>query len=484
MSPLDYSLPVSPAPLEPALCVTGAERTAAALASRLAAHPDLMHEVRLDLLEKIDDDAFALLSSPRVLATCRRREEGGGFVGAEAERAYVLERALAAQPGWLDVEASTDRRLRDPLCDKAAGHTRIVLSFHGTDPQAAEALSSERADVLKVAVPVADAAELAAVRRVLAKDPRPTVRIGMGDAGLLSRVMPHRFGSPWTYVAADSGNTTAPGQVTVRRAHDLRAHLAPSLTPLGVIGGPQVLRSNGQRAYNALFAAEGLPFHYLPVVSARPDVLGLLEDLGFAGVAVTMPAKILLMSHVHETDPAAKTAGALNTIRFREGRRQGLNTDLPALASLLPKGPGRSLVLGAGGAARAAVCALRSLGWDVAVANRTFANARSLEPLGARCVRVEEIASEPFEVLVNATPVGSDGSSDPLPPGLPLAGRTVLDVVMSAAPTPLIARARAAGAKATITGTDMWVAQGLLQLRAVAGLELTSAQLLEHLLHG
>jgi len=472
-------------PTEATLCVTGAERTTAALAARLAAHPDLMHEVRLDLLERIDDASFALLRSPRVLATCRRREEGGGFEGGEAERANGLEQARAARPGWLDGEASTDRRLRDALRDKAAGHTRLVLSYHGSDHAAAEALSREPADVLKVAFPVSDAAELAAVRKVLSGDGRPTVRIGMGDAGLLSRLMPHRFGSPWSYVASDAGNTTAPGQVTVSRARDLRAHEAGRLTPMGVIGGTQVLYSNGQRAYNAYFAAERLPYHYLPIVSSRPQVLDLLEELGFAGVAVTMPAKIAFLPHVNELDAAARAAGALNTVRFQGGRRYGLNTDLPSLASLLPHGRpgGRALVLGAGGAARAAVCALRSLGWEVLVANRTYERALALEAMYARAIRLEEVAGQGFEVLVNATPVGSDGESDPVPPGVSLTGKAVLDVVMHATTTPLMARAAAEGAKAAISGTEMWVRQGVLQMRAIAGLELSATRLREHLLH-
>ncbi|MGC4120034.1 MAG: type I 3-dehydroquinate dehydratase [Myxococcales bacterium] len=335
-----------------------------------------------------------------------------------------------------------------------------------------------------MAFPVSDAAELAAVRQVLAKDGRPTVRIGMGDAGLLSRLMPHRFGSPWSYVASDAGNTTAPGQVTVSRARGLRAHEAHRLTPMGVIGGPQVLYSNGQRAYNAYFAAERLPFHYLPIVSSRPQVLDLLEALGFAGVAVTMPAKIAFMPHVHELDAAAKAAGALNTVRFQGGRRFGLNTDLPSLASLLPhaRPEGQALVLGAGGAARAAVCALRSLGWEVLVANRTHEHAVALEPLHARAVHLADLDRESFDVLVNATPVGSDGESDPAP-GIPLKGRTVLDVVMHAATTPLMARAAAEGAKAAFSGTEMWVRQGVLQMRAIAGLELSASRLREHLLH-
>lgn len=465
-----------------ALCVTGSERTASALAARVAAHPDEMHEVRLDLLERVDDEALALLRSPRVVATCRRREEGGGFAGSEDERARLLERALAQGPGFLDVEAATSRTVRDRLSEQARGRTRIVVSFHGPDLARAEALAAEPGDVLKVAVPVADAAELRPLRRLLAREARPVVRIGMGDGGLLSRVLFHRFGSPWMFVCADDGTPTAPGQLTLTRARALRSHEAAGLTPLGVVGGTQILTSNGQRAYNALFAAEGIPFHYLPIVSARPEVLPLLEELGFAGVAVTMPAKVVFMGHVADLDATARTVGALNSVRLRDGRRFGLNTDLLALQELLPRGRGPALVLGAGGAARAAICALRSLGWDVALANRTRARAEELAPLGARAIAWEARGATPFSVLVNATPVGSDGLGDPMPAGVPFAGRTVLDVVVmpKGRPTPLLERAAAEGGR-TVSGTEMWLRQGVLQMRALAGLELDPEKLREHL---
>jgi 3-dehydroquinate dehydratase/shikimate dehydrogenase len=460
--------------------VTGSEKTAAALAARIAATPETLHEARLDLLERTDEPALALLSSPRVIATCRGREEGGGFTGSQTERQEILLRALARGPGFLDVEASTVREFRDRLGSSAAGRTKIILSFHGADLARAAELANEPGDVLKVAVPVADAAELLPIRRLLAKETRPVVRIGMGDAGLLSRVLYSRFGSPWTYLAAEGTEPTAPGQISLSRAKALRAG-EERLTPLGVIGGPQVLTSNGQRVYNRLFAARGLPFHYLPVVSERPEILSLLEELGFAGVAVTMPAKVTLMAHVHELDAAAREVGALNTVVLRDGRRLGRNTDLPAVRSLFTEGEGRAaLVLGAGGAARAAVCALRALGWRVTVCARTKARLAPFQALGARTVDWDERGGEPFDLLVNATPIGSDGKSDPLPPGVPLVGREVLDMVAARQPTPLVLRAQAAGAHAT-PGTEMWLRQGTLQMKAIAGLELTVEQIREFL---
>ena len=92
----------------------------------------------------------------------------------------------------------------------------------------------------------------------------------------------------------------------------------------------------------------------------------------------------------------------------------------------------------------------------------------------------DERGGEPFDLLVNATPIGSDGKSDPLPPGVPLVGREVLDMVAARQPTPLVLRAQAAGAHAT-PGTEMWLRQGTLQMKAIAGLELTVEQIREFL---
>ncbi len=465
------------------LCVTGGERSVREVAARLAAHPQHLQEVRLDLLESLGDDAFALLRAQNVVATCRPKSEGGGFQGSEDERAQVLRRALAQRPGWLDVEQSASRTLRDELyAASRGGPTRLLLSFHcfqgaGAGLDRAESLAREPADALKVAVSIDDAAELTGVRALLAREERPVVRLGMGDAGLLSRALYRQFGSPWTYVVADGVAPTAPGQLTVSRAAAYRL-LEEGLRPMGVLGGPQVLHSNGQRAYNTLFARRALPFHYLPVVTSRPATLDLLEALGFAGVSVTMPLKEQLVPLVHELEPEARTIGAVNTVRFDQGRRWGGNTDVVALRALLPRGDGAALILGAGGAARAAIVALHELGWRVFIANRTPERSQRLEALGARAVQWEARGQTPFQVLVNATPCGADGTSDPLPSGVSLEGKTVLDMVVGSAPTPLMTRTLSDGGRA-IPGSEMWVHQGAAQMRALAGLEISVADLRE-----
>ena len=98
------------------LCVTGGETTTRQLAARLAAgRPFDMQEVRLDLLDHVDDEVLGLVGRRNVIATCRSSGERGGFRGTERERFALLTRALAHEPGYLDVELSSDRGLRQQL---------------------------------------------------------------------------------------------------------------------------------------------------------------------------------------------------------------------------------------------------------------------------------------------------------------------------------------------------------------------------------
>jgi 3-dehydroquinate dehydratase/shikimate dehydrogenase len=467
------------------ICVTGGETTLEALARRLHQHPpEVLQEVRLDLLRRVDGSLFQMLSGrPNTLLTCRGQAEGGGFSGPESQRRELLLRGLAAGISYLDLELSAPQELRQELFAQR-GMTRMVLSLHIWQPgglQRAAALARQPADLLKVAAAVEDAADLAALRGVLADEPRPVLRVGMGPAGLLSRALYQRFGSPWTYVVSEGAEPVAPGQLTLDRARAWRVEDA-SLTPLALVGGELVLSSPGPQTYNRLFVRLGLPFIYLPVVTGRPlQALELLRSLGCAGCSVTMPAKEALARDLGparldpDLDPRL---GAVNTVLLRpDGGALGYNTDLPAVATLLRPQAGRpALVLGAGGAARAAALALQGLGSPVSVTARNARQAGALAgQLQVRAVPWERRGEEPFEVLVNATPCGAGGRGDPLPEEQDLRGRVVLDAVICAGPTPLLRRAREAGA-VTIDGMQWWVEQGARQLSLLTGRPLSAAQ--------
>jgi 3-phosphoshikimate 1-carboxyvinyltransferase len=200
-----------------------------------------------------------------------------------------------------------------------------------------------------------------------------------------------------------------------------------------------------------------------------------------------MPAKASLVPHMDRLCPPAERLQALNTVQLCGGERVGSNTDAPALGRLLEEAGIRdrgALVLGAGGAAAAAALALQELGCEVTVTGRTPRRAEALArrlgcgaaPWSRRAAGARDAA-----VLVNATPLGADGVTDPLPPGL--SGETwrdavVLDAVLGAGGcgTPLLRRAAAGGAR-TIDGMQWWRRQGALQLELLTGHAATTEEL-------
>ena len=216
------------------ICITGGERTAEALRQRVADHrgPGLVHELRLDLLDAVSPGALANMPGEvDFIVTCRPRWEGGAFDGTEQERCEVLLDALSCGPAYIDLEVAAPQETRQRLLEARARtgiRTRIISSVHRFEPTAPDELARlldqapAEADVLKLAVAVEDAADLLPLLSLIdaRQDERPLVLIGMGPAGLLSRALYRRFGSPWTYVVPDDGEAVAPGQLTVGQARD------------------------------------------------------------------------------------------------------------------------------------------------------------------------------------------------------------------------------------------------------------------------
>jgi shikimate dehydrogenase len=197
------------------------------------------------------------------------------------------------------------------------------------------------------------------------------------------------------------------------------------------------------------------------------ETVPALERAGFRGVNVTIPHKEAALALAHDATGTARAVGAANTLTFAGGRIVADNTDVSGLLECLPDPTGmRALVLGAGGAGRAAVHALVSAGAaDVMVWNRTPERAERLcAELGGRPVQV----AEPADIVVQCTSVGLRWGWDPFK-HLPLhadtfdAGSFVVDMVYSSGDTSFLAAARSRGAY-VIDGTEILIAQGAASL--------------------
>ena len=237
----------------------------------------------------------------------------------------------------------------------------------------------------------------------------------------------------------------------------------------GVLGFP-VAHSRSPAMMNAAFAELGLDWRYvhLPVAPERFEAtVRALPGSGYRGANVTIPHKLAAHALCDELGEAARAIGAVNTLTFEaDGRIAGDNTDAGGLMDALGgERPGRALVLGAGGAARAAVWALREAGSEVVIWNRTPSKGRALaEELG---VSHAEHPEGDFALLVNSTSLGLAADDDI--EGLPLVDAPVVaDLVYGAAPTPLVRWAAARSAR-VVDGLEVLVHQGARSLERWTG---------------
>jgi 3-dehydroquinate dehydratase/shikimate dehydrogenase len=456
-----------------------------------------MVELRLDGVADVDV-AGALAGRRRpAIVTCRASWEGGRFDGSEEERYAILARALNAGAEFVDVEWRALRGGDTPafagLIDRGPG--RIVLSSHDFEgvPEDLDArardMRSAGTGAIKLAVAARRLSDTLPLRRI-ARDGNAIV-IGMGDAGVPSRLLAARYGSRWTY----AGDGVAPGQVPAERMVDeFRFRTITQQTRLfGVVSGV-AMHSLSPVMHNAAFAAAGLDAVYVPLqASDFDDFLDFAAALGIEGASITIPFKRDALQAAALADDLTAQVGAANTLRrvravqppavdrqagdptdaAREETHspgalgdewEATNTDVPGFLAPIERTVGtltgrRAAVLGAGGSARAVVVALLSRGARVTVhARRREQVDEVTAALGAEAGSWPVPAGS-WDLLVNCTPLGGPSARDVSPlPGGPFTGALVYDLTYGPGESPLIREARESGC-ATLDGLPMLVAQ-------------------------
>ncbi|GGR29973.1 shikimate dehydrogenase [Deinococcus ruber] len=240
--------------------------------------------------------------------------------------------------------------------------------------------------------------------------------------------------------------------------------------------------SRSPAMHNAAFGHAGIDAHY-EAVRVPPDLLATyiqtLRQPDVLGANLSLPHKEAVLPLLDTLSSAARAIGAVNTVVNRGGMLHGDNTDAPgflaALASAGDHRQGGAVVLGAGGAARAAVWALRSQGRGVYVVNRTHEKAVELtRELGGTACALEAVPWPSIQLIVNASSAGlSDAAQSPLPgfefSVLP-SSALVYDMVYKPAETRLMYDARAAGLRAE-NGLEMLAQQARLAFTAWTGVE-------------
>lgn len=404
------------------------------------------------------------------IATCRPVLEGGQYDGPDDARVSLFERLGTAAPRkdatgravnevpptYVDVELSTYQRSANikQKVNLGVDHpgqvrsvtTGLILSSHDFLSRPADlfrrlaAMNGEPVcRVVKVAFrarSVRDNLELLELIDEARERGKPMIALGMGEFGLLSRVLAPKVGAFLTFAALRPSAATAPGQPTVRELLELYRFrsIGPGTGVYGVVGWP-VGHSISPAVHNAGFEAVGHDGVYVPLpVPAefehlKASVLALADSaiLDLRGLSVTIPHKESLVRLAQEeriegdgrwtVDELSAVCGSGNTLvvkRDSRGRAERLevrNTDGPAVVAVLREAigldsmhdgaanaegdgrteaadagrpsaraawPGPVLVLGAGGTARAAAAALAMDGAAVWVLNRTPERAAAL----------------------------------------------------------------------------------------------------------
>ncbi len=460
-------------------------------------------EFRLDYLEN------PLAALPKVkkflsensvvtaVATCRRVNNGGRFKGNVAAQMEVLHKAIDAGCQLVDVELETAVAVKKPEIDALREMAAVILSFH--DYEATEGLDAvyERMrkftpDYYKIVTTARSLHDNVTMMRFLEKvrDEANVVGNCMGDAGIISRVLGVRAGSEFTFAAASVGEETAPGQIAARTLRETyRIDQVESGTKVYGVAGNPVKHSLSPLMMNVAFRRETFPGVYLQLQTSKvKDLISLAQEIPLQGFSVTMPLKQDILKYVTTNALTAKVGACNLVVRAQSGKLIGYNTDVigilePLVARLQLKGA-KVLVLGAGGAARAAVFALKERDADVYILNRTGETGLKLaREAKAKTFRKDQLAKAQWDVILNATPVGMVGNKQQswLEPD-EVNARFVFDMVYDPLETPLLRTARQKGIQ-VITGAEMFVYQGAEQFQIWTGKPAPREEMMRVVMH-
>jgi 3-dehydroquinate dehydratase/shikimate dehydrogenase len=419
-----------------------------------------------------------------IIATCRRAANGGKFRGSIASQLEVLGKASALGCQLVDVELQTAQKCKLAQLQKLRSHSALVLSFHdfrGTKKldETLEKMRAFPADFYKVVSTASTLSDNVTMIQFLGReaDKQPLVGVCMGEQGIISRMLGVRAGSVFTFAAAGHGEETAPGQVT---AQDLRSvyridSVDVATRVYGVAGDP-IAHSLSPAIMNAAFRRENVNAVHLALhAKTLKDLLVCVREIPIHGLSITMPYKEAILPYLDNTDAHTTKIGACNTVvRAQDGKLYGFNTDTSGVVRPLERRlstlqDAKILVLGAGGAARAAVFGLRERGAEVYILNRSAEAGKKLARRAhARSIKRADLKKYVFDVIINATPVGMGNTKETPLQEKEINARYVFDMIYDPVETRLLQLAKQRGAQ-IIPGIEMFVHQAARQFEIWTG---------------
>jgi 3-dehydroquinate dehydratase/shikimate dehydrogenase len=417
-----------------------------------------------------------------LVATCRRHQNRGKFNGSIEEQLSVLDRAVRHGAHAIDVEIETAEVAPERL-SQFRGRAQVILSYHNyeaTPPMDTIVSRMLRitADAYKVVTTArkpSDNVRVLAAAKALPK--HRMVVLAMGELGFPTRVLSPVFGGIYSYAAPLYSEGTAAGQVSARYLRHLYRveKLTKAAKIFGVIADP-VRHSISPTVHNRAFQARRMDAVYLPFLVSPAhlrDFFSMADKLPLAGFSVTIPHKQKIIRYLDTVDPLARRIGAVNTVWRKAGKWRGANTDAAGvtepLKRMLKLPKSMVLIVGNGGAARSAACALSDAGAKICLVGRNADRVRALAKVcGAEALLREQLAGRYFDAVVHATPLGMFPHVNECFFNGSIPAEVVFDMVYNPLETELIKRARQQG-KTVVPGVEMFIEQAVRQFEIFTG---------------
>ena len=485
------------------ICISICAETADELIEQIKCAEDLADviEIRFDCIsENQMSKAFAILASRKILLLTNRPREQGGKVEIDRPgriafwNAFVNNGLLDKRKVWIDCEFDLKSEISNFQFQK-------IVSFHDFAgvPDNLEKIYETiavKSDIIKIAAQTNDITDTIPIWKLLQKaksENQQIIPIAMGESGKWTRILGLAHGAFMTYAALDAGRETAPGQVSVKDLIEVyRVKELDETTEIYGILGNNTSVSMSPYMHNAAFKYHNLNSVFVPLQThdldefmcrmVNPETREI--ELNFAGFSVTIPHKQKIIKHLDFIDQTAKKIGAVNTIRIVDGKFHGYNTDAqgfiePLLNSYGDLSGAKVAIVGAGGAARACVYALKNEGAEVTIFARDLAKAQDLaEEFEVELRELPKTKDQKpktnfsnFDILVNTTPLGMKGKFDGETPATAeqLKGlHLVYDLVYIPFQTPLMNEADIAEVP-KIGGLAMLIAQAMQQQKIWTG---------------
>ena len=457
--------------------------------AELMARDNPFLEFRLDYLKQ------PLAALPRIrrflethqyvtaIATCRRVDSGGKFKGSLASQFDVLAKATAAGCQIIDVELESGLRAKPDVLARLRSRAGLILSFHDFRAtrnleKTLEKMLKIPADFYKVVSTATTLSDNVTMMKFLQTQGEKHALIGlcMGEQGVISRVLSVRAGSVFTFGAVSADQKTAPGQISAQQLRSVyRIEQVDAATRVFGVAGDPIEHSLSPIIMNTALRRENVNGVYLALhAKTLKDLVYCLREIPLHGLSITMPYKQAILEYLDNTDAQTSKIGACNTVvRGQEGKLYGFNTDTSGvvrpLEQRLSVEGAKVLVVGAGGAARAAVFGLKERGADVWILNRSSVKAQKLaRQAKAHALKRADLRKVTFDVIMNATPVGMGNTRDCPLKDDEIQARVVFDMVYDPVETHLLQVARRKGF-AVIPGVEMFVHQAARQFEIWTG---------------